>query len=52
MSWPPTSRSRGMDEFNLRSYAMIYGGSDTSAFLAQQLALPLVHLDPNDKESR
>ena len=25
--------------FNLRSYAMIYGGSDTSAFLAQQLAL-------------
>lgn len=24
--------------FNLRSYAMIYGGSDTSAFLAQQLA--------------
>ncbi len=26
-------------QFNLRSYAMIYGGSDTSAFLAQQLAL-------------
>ena len=26
-------------KFNLRSYAMIYGGSDTSAFLAQQLAL-------------
>ena len=25
--------------FNLRSYAMIYGSSDTSAFLAQQLAL-------------
>ena len=25
-------------KFNLRSYAMIYGGSDTSAFLAQQLA--------------
>jgi predicted amidohydrolase YtcJ len=25
--------------FNLRSYAMIHGGSDTSAFLAQQLAL-------------
>lgn len=25
--------------FNLRSYAMIYGGSDTSAFLAEQLAL-------------
>ncbi len=26
-------------KFNLRSYAMIYGSSDTSAFLAQQLAL-------------
>lgn len=26
-------------KFNLRSYAMIQGGSDTSAFLAQQLAL-------------
>jgi predicted amidohydrolase YtcJ len=25
--------------FNLRSYAMIYGGSDSSAFLARQLAL-------------
>lgn len=25
--------------FNLRSYAMIYGGSDTSAFLARQLVL-------------